>query len=396
MNRSPVRVLLDDVFFTLANTGIARLWEETLRFGVKNQIFEKANVDITVLSRSGKLDDLGLKIIDFPQYDTWLPAADRELLSKVCHQFDFDIFVSTYFTCVPDKKNLMIMYDLIPEIFEFSRTSRGWLEREIGIYCADEFICISQSTKKDLKLFYPHILDHKIQVAHPGINHSNFYRRGEKDVKRFKLENNLDEYIVFVGSRYQTNDYKNAKLFFSGVNGSTQFDFDVVCVGGESLTNEERITIESKGRRIVQLSLSDEELAICLTGARTLLYPSLYEGFGIPPLESLAVGTPVVTTMRSSLPESVGNLAIEISGDNGPEILEAIQKASARDCSDFIREEGPKWASEFTWESMATALVLGLIKLNDYTWSSSDSLRHQFLGEYTHSAMKFQGLGDSK
>ena len=391
MNNKPIRILLDDVFFSLANTGIARLWQETMSYGVKNEIFTKENLEFTILNRSGKLNHLGLKTIDFPQYDTWLPAVDRDLLSCIAVHNNFDIFVSTYFTCVPSMKNLMVMYDLIPEIFEFSRTSRGWLEREIGIYSADEVICISNSTKHDLKSFFAHFPENRIQVAHPGINHQVFYRRSSKVVSNFKYENDVKEYVVFTGSRYQTNGYKNADLFFSAVEKSEEFNFDVVCIGGEPLTRKEVESIENKGRRIVRLLISDEELAVCLSGATALLYPSLYEGFGIPPLECLAVGTPVITTMHSSLPESVGELSIVISGNNEFEILSAIKKASTEDFANFIRREGPTWASSFTWESMARALAQGVLNLDKLEWTSKDKMRHEFLANYTQEAIRFQG-----
>ena len=392
MRDKKIKVLFDDIFFQFAENGIARLWLETLKRAIQDSEFKKNDIELTLISRSGKLDSLFQNKIDFPKYDNWQPATDRDLLSKVFFEGDYDIFVSSYFTFVPRAKNLTVIYDLIPEKFNFSRISRGWLEREMAIFCTDEFVCISESTKKDLLEFYPHIPEEHVRIAHPGIDQNIFYPRKSRDVRAFKKEYDLDKYLIFVGSRHQTGGYKNSKILFDAISNASVFAYDIVCVGGESLKQEEIDIVGKKGRRILRLALSDEQLAICATGATALLYPSLYEGFGIPPLECLSVGTPVITTMRSSLPESVGHLSIVIAGDDPGEVLDAITTASLDEHVGRIRIEGPEWASKFEWNEMSKAFVSGLIDLDARKLSEKDHKRHLVIAEYTTEAIKLQAL----
>lgn len=392
MSNQRINVLFDDVFFQFADSGIARLWKETLANGITSGKFEKNNIEITLLNRSGKLSKVIPHQKSFPHYDKWQPASDRDLLRNVFGEGKFDIFLSSYFTFLPGVKNLAIIYDLIPEKFDFSRTSRGWLERELGIFGADEFICISQSTKNDLIEYYPHIPESRIRVAYPGINQAIFFRRNSEEIESFKKEHNLEQYIIFIGSRHQTSGYKNSKIVFQAVTKARKFEYDVVCVGGEELSSEEIQIIEDKGRKILRLNLSDDQLAICASGATALIYPSLYEGFGIPPLECLAVGTPVITTLLSSLPESVGQLSIEISGHDPDEILKAIQKAAHPDHVKKIRSEGPTWARNFQWKELSDALIDGLLDLYDREFTSMDLIRHNALEQYTQESKKLQAL----
>jgi len=392
MSNKTIRVLFDDVFFQIADSGIARVWREALAYGIRSGSFEENCVEIVLLNRSGKLSQFIPMERKFPHYDMWQPATDRDLLSNVFKEGKFDVFVSSYFTFIPGVKNLVIVHDLIPEKFGFSLSSRGWLERKLGIFCSDEFICVSQNTKNDLIEYYPHIPESRVRVAYPGINQAIFFRRNADEIESFKRGNSLKNYIIFIGSRRQISSYKNSKIVFQAVANAREFDYDVVCIGGEDLSNEEIQIIEEKGRKILRLNLSDEQLAICASGATALIYPSLYEGFGMPPLECLSVGTPVITTRLSSLPEVVGQLSIEISGYDPDEILKAIQQASHPDHVKKIRAEGPSRAKNFQWRELSDALIGGLKDVHDRKFSENDLIRHTMLERYTEEAKKLQSL----
>ncbi|MGH7858179.1 MAG: glycosyltransferase family 4 protein, partial [Candidatus Binatia bacterium] len=98
----------------------------------------------------------------------------------------------------------------------------------------------------------------------------------------------------------------------------------------------------------------EEEMSALYSGASLFVYPSLYEGFGLPPLEAMACGTPVVAADRTSLPEVLGHAAILADAEDPGEFLEAIQSLldhpeRARE----LREEGRRHAARFTWEETA-------------------------------------------
>jgi alpha-1,3-rhamnosyl/mannosyltransferase len=99
--------------------------------------------------------------------------------------------------------------------------------------------------------------------------------------------------------------------------------------------------------------VSDDELAALYRGARCLVYPSLYEGFGIPVLEAMACGTPVVTSAGGATEEVAGGAAVLVDPRDPAAIAAGIEEAAAR--RDELRARGLARAAEFTWERVAAA-----------------------------------------
>jgi glycosyltransferase involved in cell wall biosynthesis len=112
------------------------------------------------------------------------------------------------------------------------------------------------------------------------------------------------------------------------------------------------------GKVVLTGFVSDEDLVAVLAGARCFLYPSLHEGFGFPPLEAMACGTPVVTSDRSSLPEVVGDAGLLVD----PRSVEAVAAGVERvvrddDLHARLRESGIRRAASYTWERCADETV---------------------------------------
>jgi glycosyltransferase involved in cell wall biosynthesis len=100
--------------------------------------------------------------------------------------------------------------------------------------------------------------------------------------------------------------------------------------------------------------VSDEQLPALYSGALALVYPSLYEGFGLPPLEAMACGTPVVTSNGTSLPEIAGDAAVLVDPEDVDSIAEGILRVvSSSALRDNLRRLGLDRASRATWESTA-------------------------------------------
>jgi len=84
------------------------------------------------------------------------------------------------------------------------------------------------------------------------------------------------------------------------------------------------------------------------------VYPSLYEGFGLPPLEAMAVGTPVVASNRASLPEVLGDGALQVDPADGRALGQALEAALTRpELREDLRERGRRWARRFSWDRCA-------------------------------------------
>jgi glycosyltransferase involved in cell wall biosynthesis len=350
-------VLFDDVFFNITNSGIARVWKSVLTELASSDLLASRDLKLMILNRSDALNDLDFESVLFPQYNFSHPAADREILSQVCMNYNASLFVSSYYTFALGRPSLMTVYDLIPEVFDFGRISRGWLERELAIMHASAYVAISTNTKNDLRKYYPFTDQNEVSVTHPGVDTTVFYRRSTDAIRQFKMKYALGNFLVFVGSRGHENTYKNGALLFQALREGPISNLDVVIVGGEKLSSEEIKICNENGVKLLRLELDDNDLAQCLSSAEVLLYPSLYEGFGLPPLEALAVGTPIITTDASSLPEATGALSLIISGQNTEEVREKVRQAKTSSWKEKIRTEGPTWAQNFTWKSMAESMV---------------------------------------
>ena len=160
-----------------------------------------------------------------------------------------------------------------------------------------------------------------------------------------------DRYFLFVGSREQNKGYKNAKLFFDAVKLDQTARFDIVCIGGETVIDPAWSRDLPRGVRALRLDLSDAELATAYSGAIALIYPSLYEGFGMPVVEAMASGCPVVTTQHGSLGEVAGDAALIISGHDKYELLRALNRVQIFDVRRGMIEAGFAQARMFNWDA---------------------------------------------
>lgn len=352
------RILFDDAYFNLGNSGIARVWRSFFEAAVEGNMFSKFDIEPVILNRSDKLTDLGLPTLMFPEYDVTHPAEDRRQLTRVAESLDISLVVSSYYTFSTSTPSLLLVYDLIPELLGFDESNRGWLERKLAFLQADAFAAISNHTKQRLHEFYPHTRKREVAVAYPAVDPSVFYPRptSQIEVLRERLKLGQD-YFVTVGSRYQTGGYKNGHLILAAMQRGGFDSADWLVVGGEPFTEEERQAAEQTGVNLVRVALSDDDVAVALTGSIALLYPSMEEGFGIPPLEALACGTPVVCTRRASLPEVVGDLGLMIGGKDPDELLAAMRMARSRELRSRVEQLGPKHAGRFRWQRFAETLL---------------------------------------
>jgi glycosyltransferase involved in cell wall biosynthesis len=272
----------------------------------------------------------GFKLNSFP------PKSSRIFhgINHVINQFQFknwkpDVVHETYYSSLPSLFSsssvcVTTVYDMIHELFpsQFPLSDNTSNAKKKSLARVDHIISISESTKRDLiNLFGIH--ESKISVVHLGVSLDSF-----KSVINDALSNNSKPFLLYVGSRF---GYKNFDGLLKAVASSEMLksNFDIIAFGGGEFTSEEKAFISSLGFSVSQVrqhSGNDQELAGLYGSAAAFVYPSLYEGFGLPPLEAMAAGCPVVTSNTSSMPEVVRNAGLYFNPNEIEDMRFAIER----------------------------------------------------------------------
>jgi glycosyltransferase involved in cell wall biosynthesis len=382
LNNQESVVAFDDVALQLGNSGIARYWREIIGSSYFLQLLTENRIKPIFISRSNFRTGLLNAHKEFPHYSFRFPSLDRQIISKFCLEENVDLFVSSYYTFSNNSKNLQIVYDFIPEVFGFSRMNRGWMERELAIYAATGFFCISHNTKEDLIRFYPIHKSTPMELGYPGIDLELFSPPAGRPIRKTKKAR---RYFVCVGSRYGEGGYKNGDLLVKSLQSleRDEIDFDVIFIGGESLTIEELKLAKSGKVKISRVEASDEKMIQLVSEADALVYVSKYEGFGMPPLEALALGIPVICTANSSLPEAVGDMGIFVEENDFIGLAQLLTNYNFEEAKIGLQEKGHLWAQNFNWQKTIESFVES-IKVNLKTpLTHSQVQRSKLLSDYT-------------
>ena len=247
-----------------------------------------------------------------------------------------------------------MIYEKFPQYFvnaaQVIETKKRCIEK------ADRVIAISNSTKRDI-LEYFNIPEDKVVVTHLAA--SEFFKEiPESDKNDFREKFRLGKpFILYVGNR---GGYKNFLMLLETYSSwKKRNDFDLISVGGEINWSRDEMNVISKAnlRESVKLftNAGDRELRAFYSCAHAFAYPSLYEGFGIPPLEAMACGTPVIVSNTSSLPEVVGDAGLYFEPSSGEELLDALDRIvyDTNLRKEFVRKELNR-SKTFSWQETAT------------------------------------------
>jgi glycosyltransferase involved in cell wall biosynthesis len=370
-------IVIDGIFFQINVTGIARVWQTLLKQWLKSGF---AN-HIVVLDRGKTAPKIeGINYYEIESYDYRKSGADTYNLQSICDRLQADVFISTYYTTPINTPSVFLGHDLIPEVLGMDLNAVEWQEKHLAILHASKYITVSLNTAKDLNKIFPHISLEEITVAYPAVG-EDFYRTDLNNIDNFKSKYNITKpYFLFVGTRLSYDRYKNAILLFRAFNQFPQNkDIAIVCVGGDRQLEPELAALMEDEMSIHLLRIDDDELGSAYSGAIALVYPSRYEGFGLPILEAMACGCPVITCRNSSLPEVAGEAAWYISEFSIEEMLIALEKVQMPDIRDKLIKAGKERVKQFSWSTMADTIAevltetarehqLHTITSNDLLW----------------------------
>ena len=185
-----------------------------------------------------------------------------------------------------------------------------------------------------------------------------FFPASDTEVAAFRTQHGLEHpYFLVVGERLGVDGYKNASLVFRAFRDwPAAGDNEIVCVGGRPQLEPE---LRAAGPRVRarRLSLSDEELRLAYAGAEALVFPSRYEGFGLPVIEAMACGCPVITTPVSSLPEVAGDAALYVDPDDAASLRQALDAVRDPERRAAMIAAGEIRAEALTWDAAAAAFA---------------------------------------
>jgi glycosyltransferase involved in cell wall biosynthesis len=349
-NEQPVpRILVDGVFYQLYQTGIGRVWQSVLEEWVENGFAKH----IIFLDRGGTAPKIpGVWYRQMPLYNYNNMPAEREMLQHICDEEGADLFISTYYTTPTTTPSVFVAYDMIPEVMGWDLDSAISRHKHLAIQQACGYITISENTARDLKKFFPDISSESITVAHCGVK-SSFTPASVEEINSFKIKYGINKpYFLLVGG----GGYKNTTLFLQAfAQLYSRQDFEIVSTSKAPL-EEEDFKAYTAGSVVHLLQLSDEELRVAYSGAVALVYPSTYEGFGLPILEAIACGCPVITCPNASIPEVAGEAALYISDRDVDALTNALYEVQKPDVRKSLKAAGLEQAKKFSWSKMASTV----------------------------------------
>jgi len=225
-----------------------------------------------------------------------------------------------------------------------------------NILKSDRIITASHFIKDEI-LNYLHIDPAKVHVINHGIDHDNF-----KVYERTLLDTFSDlyelpkKYVLFVGSIEPRKNLESALLAYNTLPDAFKKEYKFLLAGFSGWHNAKimEIICQEKGNIIYLGYLPDRELAYLYNVASAFIYPSIYEGFGLPPIEAMACGSPVIVSRTSSLPEICGDAAYYVDPKKITDIAEGIYTVSTNErLRRDLRKKGLKKAQSFNWEQSA-------------------------------------------
>ena len=267
-----------------------------------------------------------------------------------------DIIHETYYSALPvlntNAMRVATVYDMIHELYrhQFSNSDKTTQWKKKTFSRVDHIISISDSTKKDLVELMG-IPEDKVSVVHLGVDVSVF------SAEKFQLNPSDKPYLLYVGSRA---GYKNFSGLIKAFGSSPQLktNLDVIAFGGGPFNSSEHSLIKQLGidtKNVRQVSGDDNKLSQLYANATAFVFPSMYEGFGLPPLEAMAAGCPVVSSNASSMPEVVRNAGVYFDPNNTESMQTAIEKVVfSEDLRQNLVAAGYENIKSFTWQKCST------------------------------------------
>jgi glycosyltransferase involved in cell wall biosynthesis len=330
-----IDIHFDNLIYSLqASGGVSTYWQE-------------------LTSRVAGCPDFSVRLSPGNKYFRSFPVLTRS-----------SIFHSSHLRTSPSRqvKNVVTVHDLTYEKDLVRTSSIGsrlnvW-ERKRSIQNSDAIVCVSHSTKADLFEIYPECLEKPVEVIWHA---SSFFGAESVSASQTPREAQLcavpQKFVLYVGSRAGYKNFDSALMGFAESMLGTE-GFALVCTGMPFSVQEEAMIVSLGLQRSVRAfsHATVGEMATLYQNALVLLYPSEYEGFGLPPLEAMSCGTPTIAANSSSLPEVLGKAGILLENpQDSQSIAEALNSLLNPEVRLRLKTLGLTQSKNFSWDNSAQA-----------------------------------------
>lgn len=334
-----MELLLDNIIFSLQKAGgISVVWKEHLKrlSGYNCKFIEYNNAKDNVFRQ--ELDIPVSQIIQLSS--AYLPI--KRYLNPTVDCSEDVLFHSSYYRIVKGARNVTTVHDFTYEYYVrgIKQKIHSWQKKQAILY-SDKIICVSQNTRDDLLRFLPEVNPDKLEVVYNGVDEIFCTLSVNKRVDNLPYEK--EEYFLFVGDRFAL--YKQFDLAIS-VAKRTKKPLVVV---GKPLVEVEKMKLKGVEYKVLS-GVSSAVLNILYNNAFCLLYPSLYEGFGIPVIEAQKAGCPVIAGANSSISEVIGTGGIALDKLDVDNIIDAMTVLDRGKYRNEVINLGFENAKRFSWD----------------------------------------------
>lgn len=245
-----------------------------------------------------------------------------------------------------------------------NKKTKKWLDLNLKKSCirADAIITVSEFSKSEI-IKYLKIPKEKIHVMHLGVDFSKFHTEYTEEQARlirdkYGLEN---EYLLYLGTIEPRKNIRALIEAYAVLHSKDAYIPQLVLSGGNGWLNDDIYgavkELQLEDKVIFTGYVDQEDSPVLMKNALAFLFPSLYEGFGMPVIEAMACGTPVMTSNSSSLAEIAGDAALLVDEKSVKSISEGIRKLiKDTELREELSEKGLKHCRQFTWERSANVL----------------------------------------
>ncbi len=296
-----------------------------------------------------------------------LPVFKRRFWEQVAPLIvgNYDVLHFPYDSCIGGRKRgkfVVTLHDAKPILFPQTSNCRNWKQTLKNMITPnplqkiDHVVTVSECSRRDL-IEKMGISGDRITVIYQGVDLDRFVPSTPLQGERFEYT----PYVLCVAGTDPTKNVKNLIVAFAKLSQHIRSQHHLVLVGDVKRNKELQQCVQEQGiaeRTFFSGVVSDPQLVTLYQQASVFVFPSLYEGFGLPVLEAMACGCPVITSNTSSLPEVVGDSGVLVNPRNREELTEAMTKVLTDPAlSDILRKKGREQAEKFSWEKTARETV---------------------------------------